>query len=194
MNWVDTHVWANAFASSQCTACGKYRMDPTTNKACPAKSKNGCNWLFSSRGGFFHCAICPASFFSSDLLKWKISNPEEFDPSWSGFSFCPLPQTQQQASPTTTPASVTVPSASGISAAAGAFLGVGQLTTIPTMPPSASSQIYAYDLVSGDLIGRFKEVAKQRKCIQCSRELSSYLDAYYGQNPIMAEMCVKCRA
>lgn len=36
--------------------------------------------------------------------------------------------------------------------------------------------------------------SKYEKCVQCSVEMSPYLDAYYGKNKNLGRHCSKCRA
>lgn len=51
---------------------------------------------------------------------------------------------------------------------------------------------YAHWLQTGPTVPT-AEASARPKCIRCSKELSSTLDAYYGKDPMEARRCAKCR-
>ena len=40
----------------------------------------------------------------------------------------------------------------------------------------------------------FTPVDKKKTCLECDRELSAYLDAYYGKDAYAKEFCASCRS
>jgi len=70
--------------------------------------------------------------------------------------------------------------------ASGTFtVGSNGVILVQTGPASASGTF--------TIAANPSSVSKLQQCRECSRELSSLLDAYYGRDPNVAALCSKCR-
>lgn len=62
--------------------------------------------------------------------------------------------------------------------------------TNPSVDPGT---VFAINAKSFDLWTAPVSESTQNLCLDCGRELSKTLDAYYGKDPNDAKRCVKCR-